>query len=168
MQDINTAPPQEQFQTIKPTINMVLIFFSSLIRSIFLGFILVLFLLQGGLAYLDSFIFIAIGAAVLFGGLIIFNILITLANLKRTEYRFYNNRLEYFEGFLVKNRKTINYTQISNIGQRKGIVEGLFGLGTVYIDTAGSSKKGHELSMQYLDNPDQIYDWVAQTAANKQ
>ena len=38
----------------------------------------------------------------------------------------------------------------------------MWGLGTIYIDTPGSSNLGHELSMSYLENSDQVYDKICQ------
>lgn len=93
------------------------------------------------------------------------SIFFSYVNFKKTEYKFYKDKVEYYEGFLVKNRKTINYNKISNIGQRKGIFERMFGLGTIFIDTAGSSSTGHELSMSYLENPDKVYDWISKVAS---
>lgn len=61
----------------------------------------------------------------------------------------------------MKNRKTIHYNKITNISQTKGVIENMFGLGTIYIDTAGSSPQGHELSMSYLKNSNEIYDWIS-------
>ncbi len=142
-------------------------------------FTLILFLFIGW--FLFSFIFGLLvtffGTKGLIVGLIVNFILFIIAffinyylqkkTLIKTQYKFYWNRIEYEEGFLVKNRKTITYDKISNIGQRKGIIEGFFGLGTIYIDTPGSSPKGHELSITYLENPDQVYDWISKVVSKK-
>ena len=157
---------------IKPAIKTSLLLFQSFLYT------LVLFAIGGwylsGLAML-LFAFLGSGGlvAVLAGVLVFFVIIIIVywfrkATLKRSEYRFFSSRVEYYEGFLVKNRKTINYDRISNIGQRKGIIEGWFGLGTIFIDTAGYSAKGHELCMKYLEHPDQIYDWITKVTSRRQ
>ncbi len=90
-----------------------------------------------------------------------------MKTLKETEYRFYKDKIEYNEGFLTKYRKTIDYNKITNIGQRKGVLENLFGLGSIYIDTAGFSPRGHELLMRYIKNPDEIYDKIKELTSKK-
>ena len=154
---------QEEYQSIKPTIKMPLLFLSNLFGNLFLWIFLGAwfgsFLISLGLIGLTIFI-------VAFTSLLAISISMSKSNLKKTEFKFYNNRIEYYEGFLTKNRKTINYENISNISQTTGIIEGKFNLGTIYIDTAGSSNKGHELMMNYLENSDQIYNWMS-THINK-
>jgi membrane protein YdbS with pleckstrin-like domain len=171
IQDYEQA--KEQFQVIKPSIKMLLILFQSFIRTIVVfffigwfgsGFLSIIFTLLGMSGVLATLM----SAALLFLIILIIVYLYRKATLNRTQYKFYNNRVEYYEGFLVKNRKTINYDRITNIGQRKGIVEGMLGLGTIFIDTAGSSQKGHELAMSYLEHPDQIYDWITKLTAQRQ
>ena len=82
--------------------------------------------------------------------------------LENTQYKFYSDKVEYFEGFLVRNRKTVSYRKVTNVGQKEGIFERIFGLGSVYLDTAGSSKKGHEVGMHYLEDPNKVYDAVTE------
>ncbi len=169
----NYQQNQEHYQSIKPAIKTSLLLLSSFGLTIIIYFLVGLFLTAPLM-----FVFSLFGAGGIVAGLvsviILFSVIMFIvflfkrASLRRTEYKFYSNKVEYYEGFLVKNRKTINYDRITNIGQRKGIIEGLFGLGTVFIDTAGSSAKGHELSMRYLENPDQTYYWISNVTNKKQ
>jgi membrane protein YdbS with pleckstrin-like domain len=172
---VNLQQKEEPHQVIKPSIKTSLLMLHSF------GFAAVIFLF-GGWFFLSPLLMIV---SLLLGeespgllifasmGLILFIIILLVvyllkqATLKRTEYRFYSDRVEYFEGFLIKNRKTVSYDKVSNVGQRKGIIEGWFGLGTIYIDTPGSSPKGHEVSISYLENPDQVYEWVSKFVARK-
>ncbi len=89
------------------------------------------------------------------------------ARLRMMEYRFYPDRVEYFEGFLVRNRKVLSYDKISNLGVREGIIERMFGLGTIFIDTAGYSRTGYELAMHNLENPNQIYEQLSKLITKK-
>ena len=89
------------------------------------------------------------------------------AVLKKTEYRFYKDRVEYYHGFLVRSRKTLSYDKISNLGVREGIIERMFGLGTIFIDTAGYSRTGYELAMHNLENPNQIYEQLSKLITKK-
>ncbi|MBU0457427.1 MAG: PH domain-containing protein [Nanoarchaeota archaeon] len=164
MSNIRNYQNQEQYQSIKPVIKIPLLIISSFLTNFFLWMFIAVF---------GAFIFK--GLITNFKGLYVFFILYLITslvsiffsyvNFKKTEYKFYKDKVEYYEGFLVKNRKTINYNKISNIGQRKGIFERMFGLGTIFIDTAGSSSTGHELSMSYLENPDKVYDWISKVAS---
>lgn len=76
--------------------------------------------------------------------------------LNNIEYRFYNNKVEYSDGFLVKSKKNIPYAKITNTEQWQGIVERIFSLGHIYIDTAGTG--GHEVIMNYLDSSEELYE----------
>jgi len=54
---------------------------------------------------------------IIFGSILAGTYYFTKMSLLKTEYRFYYNRVEYFDGFLVKNRKAVNYDRISNVGE---------------------------------------------------
>jgi membrane protein YdbS with pleckstrin-like domain len=163
---------QEKYQVIKPAIKTSLLLLQSFLYALVINMFLGWFL-SAPLVFILSILGAkGIGAGII-GGITLFIIIFFIvfmlkkASLKKTEYRFYSNKLEYYEGFLVKNRKTINYDKISNIGQRTGIIEGWFGLGTIFIDTAGYSRKGHEVSMPFLENSDKIYDWITNVTSKK-
>jgi membrane protein YdbS with pleckstrin-like domain len=170
---LNSQTVNEECQIIKPTINNLLLILHSSAVAIAMVFIFGWFL--GGFisSILEAIFKINIFSSFIAIALIVFIISFLIAfwlkrmTLKNTEYKFYKDRVEYLEGFLVKERKTISYDKITNIGQVKGIVEGWFGLGTIFLDTAGSSQKGHELAISYLDNPDKIYDWITKITAKK-
>ena len=167
----NFQQPEEEHQTIKPAIKTFLLLFNAFILvSIF--YFMILGLLLGpilGILFFNA----KISGIIITACILIFLIFIMIsyflqkAVLERTEYRFYSDRLEYYEGFLVRNRKTISYDKITNVGQRKGIFESLFELGTIFIDTPGSSPRGHEVTISYLENPDQVYDWLCKVTSNK-
>ncbi|MBU0666844.1 MAG: PH domain-containing protein [Nanoarchaeota archaeon] len=154
----------EQCQIIKPEIKYFLLFLNTLI-PVFIFFVVFGFglatILIGLFGWGGLIVVLVLFLLLLIGGMSLQSL-----SLNRTMYKFYANRVEYFEGFLVKNRKTVNYDRITNIGQRKGIIEGWFGLGTVFIDTAGSSAKGHELMMKYLKDSDRVYDWISKVTGN--
>ena len=161
----NYQQSQEQYQSIKPAVKNSLLLLQNLILALFLSAFAIAFLIPlfvfVSTVFNSTGIFINFVIAFLIFFIIWFGLfLLSRASLKRTEYKFYSDRVEYYEGFLVKSRKTINYNRITNVGQRQGIIEGWFGLGTIFIDTAGSSPTGHELAMSYLENPNQIYDWI--------
>jgi len=56
-------------------------------------------------------------------------------NYKRTEYRFYSDRLEFDEGFFSINKKVIKFRDVKETTLRKGILQRACGLGSVYLAT---------------------------------
>jgi uncharacterized membrane protein YdbT with pleckstrin-like domain len=63
-------------------------------------------------------------------------------NYGRTEYRFFDDRLEFEEGFFSINKKVIKYRDVKEVTLRKGILQRIYGLGTIYLATlaTGSSR----------------------------
>lgn len=56
-------------------------------------------------------------------------------NYARTEYRFFEDRLEYEEGFLAINKKVIRYTDVKEVSLRMGVLQRMCGLGSIYLAT---------------------------------
>ena len=124
--------------------------------------------LAGGLIFLGGLILF--GGGLFFGGAFIvpvFAFLIVMIitgirllpsyfNYKRIEYRFFQDRLEYVEGFLVINRHLVPYKKVTDIVLRKGIWNRMIGTGTVVLITAGSIS-GHT-QLVHIDNPDEVYN----------
>jgi hypothetical protein len=115
--------------------------------------------------------FLIIGIAVL----LLFPI-VTLAakwlNYRNTVYRVYSDRIEIEEGFLTLHRKEIPLVSVREINLRRGILQRLIGLGSVYLATAatgqglwwstsaivgGSSTFGSGAMLMDLDNSDNAY-----------
>jgi uncharacterized membrane protein YdbT with pleckstrin-like domain len=79
-------------------------------------------------------------------------------NYARTEYRFYSDRLEFDEGFFSINKKVIKFRDVKEVTLRKGVLQRIYGLGTIYLATlatgstanfnplADSSLKGNTIS----------------------
>ena len=78
------------------------------------------FVLFGGIA------FFAVPAVAYFGKKL---------NYARTEYRFYEDRLEFDEGFFSINRKAMKYKDIKEVTLRKGLLQRIYSLGTIYLAT---------------------------------
>ena len=56
-------------------------------------------------------------------------------NYARTQYAFYDDRLEFEEGFFSRNKKIIKYRDVSEVTLRKGILQRTCNLGTIYLAT---------------------------------
>jgi membrane protein YdbS with pleckstrin-like domain len=63
-------------------------------------------------------------------------------NYSRTEYRFYEDRLEFEEGFFSINKKVIKFRDVKETTLRKGMLQRTCGLGSIYLATlaTGSSR----------------------------
>lgn len=57
----------------------------------------------------------------------------------KLEYNFYNNKLEYVDGFINKEEKELKYKNVREVTMTQSIVERMFGLGTIRIFTNASS-----------------------------
>lgn len=78
--------------------------------------------------------FVASGAVAFFG---IFAVTYfgKMLNYKRTEYRFFADRLEFDEGFLTIQKKVIRFRDVKEVTLRQGILQRTQGLGTLYLAT---------------------------------
>jgi hypothetical protein len=56
-------------------------------------------------------------------------------NYARTEYNFLDDQLEFEEGFFTINKKVIKYKDVKEVTLRKGILQRIYGLGTIYLAT---------------------------------
>lgn len=57
----------------------------------------------------------------------------------KTEYRFFRDRVEYYEGFFTIEQKTALYRNVMEINLRKGIIQRRYGLGTIVLTTPGAA-----------------------------
>jgi len=82
----------------------------------------------------------------------------------KTEYCFYNTKLDYYEGFFTTEEKTIDYKNITEVNLIKGIVQKKYGLGTIVLSTpatgfqSGRARSG--ILIKDIPNADQVYEQV--------
>jgi uncharacterized membrane protein YdbT with pleckstrin-like domain len=79
-----------------------------------------------------------------------------LFNLRSREYRFYNNEIEVYEGFINIKRNNTSYDRVTDISYSQPVTQRLFGTGTVKLNTAGSGR--HEIKISYVNEPQKEYD----------
>ena len=53
----------------------------------------------------------------------------------KTVYVFYDDHLEYYEGFWTLEKKSISYSRITEISLRRGIIQKKYGLGSIFLST---------------------------------
>ena len=56
-------------------------------------------------------------------------------NYERTEYKFFDDRLEFEEGFFSLNRKVIQLRDVREVTLRRGLLQRIYGLGSIYLAT---------------------------------
>ncbi|MBI4453347.1 PH domain-containing protein [Candidatus Woesearchaeota archaeon] len=150
---------------LRPNISVAIIpvIVGALIAGIFIGFF-VWTILNKLIAY--SFVFGIVTAMILAIVIIFFR----LMNLNARRYLFYQKKAEFFEGFLNIVQRTVQYDKVTDCVLTKSIWDRLFGTGTIRLITAGhmgaanyggySSQAGGGIALQYLNNPDHVYQKV--------
>ncbi len=96
-------------------------------------------------------------------------------NYARTEYRFFDDHLEFQAGFFSVSRKEVRYNDVKEITLHKGLFQRMCGLGTVYLATlaTGSSPQSSPfsalgfgnvsasgVSVRDIRNPDEEYEKI--------
>ncbi|HZC56682.1 MAG TPA: PH domain-containing protein [Xanthobacteraceae bacterium] len=96
-------------------------------------------------------------------------------NYARTEYRFFDDHLEFEEGFFSINKKVIKFRDVKEVTLRKGVLQRIYGLGTIYLATlaTGSTRGANPflalgfgnvsasgVSVRDIADPDQAFDKI--------
>ena len=96
-------------------------------------------------------------------------------NYSRTEYKFFDDHLEFEEGFFTINKKLIKYKDIKEVTLRKGILQRTYGLGTIYLATLATGSttsynpfyalgfgnvSASGVSVRDIQNPDDAYEKI--------
>ncbi len=83
---------------------------------------------------------------------------------KRTEYRFYPKKLEYYEGFFTIQEKSIEYRQVTEVSLRRGVFQRRYGLGTMVLSTPatgiGGGAGASGILVQDVRDPERVYGRV--------
>lgn len=83
---------------------------------------------------------------------------------QKTEYRFFSDRLEYYEGFWTVEGKSISYRNIIEIHLRKGVIQKKYGLGCITLSTPSSgqsARSGGSIRITDIPDPDNYYQKVS-------
>ncbi len=56
-------------------------------------------------------------------------------NYSRTEYKFFDDRVEFEEGFFSLNKKVIRYSDVKEITLHRGMFQRIYNLGSIYLAT---------------------------------
>ncbi|UCC92101.1 MAG: PH domain-containing protein [Candidatus Aenigmatarchaeota archaeon] len=82
----------------------------------------------------------------------------TFMNLRAREYRFFGDRVEFYEGFINIRRSIVRYDRITDVSFSRSIWDRYFGTGTIRLNTAGST--WHAIDVSHITNSERIYEQV--------
>lgn len=95
-------------------------------------------------------------------------------NLKHRSYNFYKDRVEFQEGFLNIDQKTVSYDKVTDITLRKSVWDRIFGAGTITVATPGTvAGRGFlnygagGIAIQYVETPDDEYKFIQKLVQKK-
>ena len=82
---------------------------------------------------------------------------------KRYRYELLDDEIVVHSGWLTQNVRHVPYRMVTNIEIRRGLIDRLFGMGTLNIETAGNSDPNSraEARLQGLAEVDSVYQEVA-------
>ena len=91
-------------------------------------------------------------------------IIIMLNRYTRTEYRFYKDRLEYWEGYFRLRKKQLRYADMIEINLKRGILQRLSQLGDIVISSSATSASDGiaESGIRIFDiyEPDPVFNYL--------
>lgn len=110
-------------------------------------------LILGGLVY--TFINPAAGILTI---LILFALFLTAHyfSYKSQEYKISESEIQFYEGFINIEKRNIAFDRVTDIKMEQSIEQRFFGTGDIKIHTAGTST--HEVKLEYLDSPEEVYE----------
>ena len=91
-------------------------------------------------------------------------------NYEKTEYRFYADHLEYYEGLFNIEQKSIQYRRVAEVNLVRGVFQKRVGRGSLYLATpatgleASAARSG--ITLRDIENPEAIYEQVKALVAS--
>jgi membrane protein YdbS with pleckstrin-like domain len=105
-----------------------------------------------------------IAGALFFFGIPLLAFLTKQKTYAKTTYNFFEDKLDYFEGFFTTEEKTIDYKNITEVNLRKSVFQKMYGLGTIILSTPatgyahGRARSG--IHIRDIPHPDRVYQQV--------
>ena len=155
------------FLTYFPNSSAYMVFFTLFFLGLFFNVFSFFYYKVFDLNAVLSFIFVSLFYIFIFLILHFLVVLVAYISLKHTEYRFFSDRVEYFFGFFSVSKKVLPYSRVVNLSLRKGFFERFFDLGSIFLETPGSSTKGYELALRFVKNPEKVYDELVNIVLKK-
>ena len=71
-------------------------------------------------------------------------------NYSQTSYSFFEDRIEFEEGYFSRNRKVVMYRDVLEVSLRRGVLQRSCGLGTIYLGTLATGSEAKSNSFPTL------------------
>ncbi len=75
-------------------------------------------------------------------------------SFKKMYFDFYSDKIDYYDGFLNKNKKSLSYERITDIIETRNLFDRIFGVSKISVQTAGSSTPA--IMIRYVKNGEKI------------
>ncbi len=86
-----------------------------------------------------------------------------IMSLRNTQYLFFKDRLEYYEGFLNQEKRTLQYSKVTDCIFKRSVYDRVFNVGTILLLTAGQGTMiSVGVRLTALDNSHQLYGQLMQ------
>lgn len=89
---------------------------------------------------------------------IVVGLFVSYMNLRSRKYLFFDDKAEFYEGFLNIDRKVVRYDRVTDVSLRRPVWQRIWGTGSINLNTAGGPYR--ELSIGYIENPEDVYEHV--------
>jgi len=133
----------------------------ALLPIAFFTFLATVLTLDGEFGAGGALIMITVSIAIV-GVLWIIGALLVIPYYKSLRYEIHDDEVIVHVGVITKSVKHVPYRTVTNLAVNRGILDRLFGLGTLNIQTAGmSGQTGAEEALVGLPNVQEVYDLVA-------
>ncbi|HSX24861.1 MAG TPA: PH domain-containing protein [Candidatus Andersenbacteria bacterium] len=101
-------------------------------------------------------------------GVPIISYILSAQNYKNTEYRFYTNRLEYMDGFINLQMKSLEYQNITSVSIRKGFFQRMYNVGSLVLITPAVTMLSNTnlgslagaIVLVNIEDPEKIYQYI--------
>jgi len=119
------------------------------------------FIIQAAHIHVPKFVPFLITGIALFFAIPIFVYFAKQRTYAQMEYRFFAHKLDYFDGFLTTEEKSIDYRNITGVNLRRGLLQKIYGLGTIVLSTpatgimAGHGRRG--IRIVDIPNAESVY-----------
>jgi len=148
---VNVIENNEIKFELKPKFNWMYKILTEGLRTLFLTLIIIFYFVVDDIPFFISTIEGTIWALIIPIGILLIptvRLIFQAFQYERLYYNFYNTKVEYIDGFINKTQKELKYKYIREIVMSKGIVERIFGLGTIKIYTNASNNTANKFGQR--------------------
>jgi len=80
--------------------------------------------------------------------------------IEATRYEFYRDRIEYYDGFWTVKHRVLYYKHIAEITLRRGLVQRLYGLGSLHFSVPTMGPKYPGMLISDIEQPETLYEQI--------